>query len=406
MRFLHCSDLHLGRKPVGSILSAYSKRRYEDHFNAFDFIVNKAMEEEVDAFLVAGDLFDRRELSPDVLERTEGILKKLKNAKIPAVVIEGNHDRILGTNENSWLEYLSREELIHLLKPFSENGIISYPPWNGRNGSWIEIKGVRFYGIGYQGYQFPEYLRALNSELDDSKENVVLIHTSVGDPNMVLGCVKKEEIEKISQKCDYVAGGHIHTKRIFNDVKLFVPGAPEYWDLGENGEKGFFIFDTLQKKASFYESQKRTKITASIKLTKGTALEFSNEFQKALKENPLEEGCLYVLNVKVPFGTFLDVDTAAVERELEKGGALKAKVSINFTNIRENDDMETFSETDALEEEIIRLNPFFASHSLDMAHALKKLKSAHDSSNSQEAFEILDELFLKIRGEKDEDTQR
>jgi exonuclease SbcD len=408
MRFLHCSDLHLGRKPIGSVISEYSQKRYEDYFKAFDFVVEKALKEKVDAFVVSGDLFDRKDLSPDVLERAENILSKLKVDNIPVVCVEGNHDRTFKVDEKSWLEYLSQEGLIHLLKPFvSENGEIHYPPWDGKKGAWLEIKGIRFYGVGYQGFQFPEYIQKLVLELNSDQRNVVIVHTSAGEPERIMGCVKEEDLISLGRKCEYIAGGHIHTKRTFEDLNLFVPGAPEYWDIAEKGQKGFFIYDTEKKEITYYESRKRKKIDVFVKVNDGSNSEFSREFQKAIVKNPAEPDCLYVLNVEVPFGVFLDVDTKAVEKELETLGALKGWVTVNFSNTFAKNETGTLNEIEMLEEEIIKSNPSFASHSTEMAHALGKLKALHNSSqNMEESFQVLDELFEVFGGMKDEDKQR
>ncbi|OQY08872.1 MAG: exonuclease SbcD, partial [Marinitoga sp. 4572_148] len=104
MKILHTSDWHLGRRPVGGI-GEYSKTRYEDYFNAAEFIVDKAIENKIDVFIIAGDLFDRSSLLPDILFRTENLLKKLKENNIEVLLIEGNHDKIY-THDDSWITYL------------------------------------------------------------------------------------------------------------------------------------------------------------------------------------------------------------------------------------------------------------------------------------------------------------
>ncbi|SHF29513.1 Calcineurin-like phosphoesterase [Marinitoga hydrogenitolerans DSM 16785] len=78
MKILHTSDWHLGRRPVGGICE-YTNKRYEDYFNAAEYIADKAIELSVDIFLISGDLFDKSTLLPDILYRTEKILEKLKN---------------------------------------------------------------------------------------------------------------------------------------------------------------------------------------------------------------------------------------------------------------------------------------------------------------------------------------
>ena len=66
MKILHCSDIHLGKKPFGT--KEFSQKRYLDFFNAFEQATDRGIEKEVDIFLITGDLFDKKELSPDTLD--------------------------------------------------------------------------------------------------------------------------------------------------------------------------------------------------------------------------------------------------------------------------------------------------------------------------------------------------
>lgn len=404
MKILHCSDLHLGRKPMGFVMSEYSQKRYEDYFRAFEFITDEAVKEKVDAVIVSGDLFDRKELSPDVLERTEKSLKKLKNNGIQTICVEGNHDRTFKGDEKSWLEYLSEESLIYFLEPFVfENGKISYLPWDGKKGSYIQIGSLRFYGVGYQGFQFPEYVRELVMNLDLNYQNIVLMHTSVGDPETIMGCIRKEDLIDLGRKCVYIAGGHIHTKQAVEDIHLFVPGAPEYWDIGERGEKGFFIYESENDKVTFHESKRRKKVETFINLNDGSSDSFFHELKNSLEKNKVEKGCLYVLNVRIPFGVFLNVDTKDVERKIEEMGALKAWVKIGFSNSSFEGEIELVDEVQKIEEEIVKENPFFASHSFETVQALNKLKTLHNSQNLEDSFQVLEKLFAFFGGRKNED---
>ncbi|WP_129409543.1 metallophosphoesterase family protein [Marinitoga lauensis] len=110
---LHTSDWHLGRRPVGGI-GEYSNIRYEDYFNAAEYIVDIAIEKKIDVFIIAGDLFDRSSLLPDILFKTEKILEKLRNNNIKTLLIEGNHDKIY-THEDSWIKYLENKGLVMVL---------------------------------------------------------------------------------------------------------------------------------------------------------------------------------------------------------------------------------------------------------------------------------------------------
>ena len=99
MRILHCSDIHLGKRPFGNEI--FSQKRYEDYYKVFNQIADRAIEEKVEVFMVAGDLFDKRDLSPDNLRRSEIIFEKLKINNIKVLLIEGNHDNTNDKEERS-----------------------------------------------------------------------------------------------------------------------------------------------------------------------------------------------------------------------------------------------------------------------------------------------------------------
>ena len=110
MKIVHCSDLHLGKRFSGN--KDYVKKRYMDFFNAFATFIDKVEEIKPDVCLIAGDIFDKKEINPDILSKTEYLFKRLKdNVKKDIVAIEGNHDnsRIL---EESWLEYLQEQNIL------------------------------------------------------------------------------------------------------------------------------------------------------------------------------------------------------------------------------------------------------------------------------------------------------
>ena len=87
-RFIHCSDVHLG---TGRQIHP---DRYLDFFNVFDEVLQAAIDERVDALLIAGDLFDTKEPDVETLSRTIALLKRLKDAHpdIEVLAIEGHHD--------------------------------------------------------------------------------------------------------------------------------------------------------------------------------------------------------------------------------------------------------------------------------------------------------------------------
>jgi DNA repair protein SbcD/Mre11 len=104
MRLLHTSDWHLGRSfhRVG-LLEA--QRTFLDH------LVATAEEQQVDAVLVAGDVYDRAVPPLAAVELFDDVLHRLATLGVPTVMISGNHDsaRRLGVASG-----LIRQAGIHL----------------------------------------------------------------------------------------------------------------------------------------------------------------------------------------------------------------------------------------------------------------------------------------------------
>ncbi|MGW8554493.1 exonuclease SbcCD subunit D [Streptomyces tubercidicus] len=85
MRFLHTSDWHLGRSfHRVNLLSA--QRAFLDH------LVATVRAREIDAVLVAGDVYDRAVPPLAAVELFDDALHRLAGLGVPTVMISGNHD--------------------------------------------------------------------------------------------------------------------------------------------------------------------------------------------------------------------------------------------------------------------------------------------------------------------------
>lgn len=86
MKILHTADWHLGKR-----LEHFS--RLEEQREVMDEIVEIADSEQVDAVIIAGDLFDTFNPATEAVELFYRTLKRLSaNGKRPVVAIAGNHD--------------------------------------------------------------------------------------------------------------------------------------------------------------------------------------------------------------------------------------------------------------------------------------------------------------------------
>lgn len=242
MKIFHTADIHLGRRRLDGRLPD------TDFAAAFEHIARAAVAEKADVFLLAGDLFDRPQVEPPHLRQAQRVLAILKEASIPVVAIEGNHDKaFLSAEAPTWLDYLAQDDLLVLLRPrFDASGAI-LESWDAtaKRGAWIEIGGVTFTGAGYLGAATPHKVRQIVERLDATKTNVLLLHAGpdyfVGEG----GGFSSDDLRAIREKVRYLALGHIH-KPMLHGGWACNPGSPEHCDLREtlyDGARGYAVVE-------------------------------------------------------------------------------------------------------------------------------------------------------------------
>jgi len=90
LRLLHTADVHLGARHADLGDAATAQR--ERQFAAFKAAVDLAIEQKLDLFLVAGDLFDSNTQPRRSVERVAAELARLAVARVRSVIVPGTHD--------------------------------------------------------------------------------------------------------------------------------------------------------------------------------------------------------------------------------------------------------------------------------------------------------------------------
>ncbi|HLT29965.1 MAG TPA: exonuclease SbcCD subunit D [Myxococcaceae bacterium] len=86
MRLIHTSDWHLGRK-------LHDHPLIDVQAHALEQLVRLCIDEEADALVIAGDLFDRAIPPEEAVRLFDAFLRRMsREVKIPVVAISGNHD--------------------------------------------------------------------------------------------------------------------------------------------------------------------------------------------------------------------------------------------------------------------------------------------------------------------------
>ena len=94
VKFIHAADVHLGitYAGVGKNHKDIARELKQAAFDAFERVIDVAIEEEVDALVLAGDLLDSSRTFVKEKLFLQSQLNRLAPFGIPVVVALGNHD--------------------------------------------------------------------------------------------------------------------------------------------------------------------------------------------------------------------------------------------------------------------------------------------------------------------------
>ncbi len=388
MKFLHISDIHLGRRQVGTV-GDYAKKRYKDFFDAFLYMIDYAVVNKLDAIIIAGDLFDKKEINPDILANTMTILDIARRNNIPVIAIEGNHDNFQESNsQDSWLLYL--EDFGLLKRPYYKYEDEKYQFFP------IVIDDINFYGIGYNGAFTDAVITAFAESIDDNdnSKNVLITHTAIAGDTLFHGTVKSDTIALLQNKCVYVAGGHFHKFSAYpkDNPFFFVPGSLEYWDHGEfKQKKGGVVFDTETREYQYINSKARTVVNISLVNDHEDLSDFYNYFYQELEKFQYDSEC--IVSIEIKNNSVYFPDSNDLEQLVYEKGVLK--VFINFMN----DSSKKYSELigknlliEDIEEDIIKKWEHFSANIPQSLSTLKLLKQ-YQIQNTNDSLDNFKSLF-------------
>ncbi len=249
--FVHTADNHLGYEQYGV------KERFNDFAHAFFAVVDDAIQRQADFFVIAGDLFNKRAIDALTLIQAQQALERLRDAGIPAIAIEGNHDRSYYRDGVSWLQFLCWEGLLRLLNPAVHDAVPELAPWDQQTmrGAYVDLKGgkLRVYGLPWYGAGTARVMEQLANELrrvrvDETaagvEYRVLLLHSGVdGMLPQLHGLPTRQQFEPLRGLIDYIALGHVHKPYAIDDW-LYNPGSTETWGAEESAwERGYYYVE-------------------------------------------------------------------------------------------------------------------------------------------------------------------
>ena len=255
MKILHLADLHLGK-----ILQEQSL--LEDQEYMLNEIINIIKEENVQAVLISGDVYDRSVPPADAVNLLDDFLKKLiKELKIKVFIISGNHD--------------SKDRLGFGSKIFEDDGLYIESRYNGTLRK-VELEDefgkINIYMLPFikpiEVRQFFEeelennYNTAINKiiskeKINTDERNIIMVHQFVtagtNEPErtesevLSLGGIENVDVSNFDS-FDYVAIGHVHRpQRIGRDTARYAGTMLKYSFSEIRDSKSVPIIDMQEK---------------------------------------------------------------------------------------------------------------------------------------------------------------
>lgn len=269
MKLLHFADAHIdmanyGRHdPVTGL-----PLRVLDFLKSLDTIVDTAIERNVDLVIFAGDAYKDRSPAPTFQREWGKRIMRLSQAKIPTLLLVGNHDispsigRAHALQEFKTLQvpYVKVLDTPELLKPENLWGLplqVIAMPWVARSGLMAttgETDSTQAFSRIEENIS--ELISGWVEECDPSMPIVLTAHASIegakfgGERLVMLGndLVLTGSLVK-NPKLNYVAMGHIHKPQDVNEghqPPVVYPGSIERVDFGEAKEERFFVIADVE----------------------------------------------------------------------------------------------------------------------------------------------------------------
>ncbi|MCR5122741.1 MAG: exonuclease SbcCD subunit D [Ruminococcus sp.] len=252
MKFIHLSDLHLGRRVCGFSL-------IEDQKYILDRITEIIAEENPDFVIIAGDVYDK--LSPPVEAVTllDEFLTELSRREIETFIIAGNHD--------------SPERIAFGAGLMNKSGIHFSPIYNGRAERFTvgdEYGEADIYLLPYLRAAearrfFPEteipdtaaaVRTAINAmNIDESRRNIIISHQFVDGgekSDSERGAVGGTDgvPAEVYKDFDYAALGHLHKPQGMTSDRIRYGGTPLKYSISEAEQKKCLTVCEMEEKGS------------------------------------------------------------------------------------------------------------------------------------------------------------
>ena len=254
MKFLHLSDLHLGRR-------LYEMDLTQDQEHILARCVQMAVEHQVDGVLVAGDVYDRSVPSVQAVNLLDSFFTRLSQKGIPVYLISGNHD---SADRLGFGAALLQDKGVHLASNFG--GCLEHYLLEDEHGP-LHLWAMPFLRPSMVRSAWPEesvedYTQAValvlkHCGVDMGQRNVIMAHQFVVAAGQTTETCESETLSlgtldhvdaSVFDGFDYVALGHIHSPQKVGSDRVRYCGSPLAYSVSEwRHQKGAVLVELKAK---------------------------------------------------------------------------------------------------------------------------------------------------------------
>ena len=252
MKFLHLSDLHLGKR-----VNEFSM--LEDQEYILTEIINIIDEQKAEGVWIAGDIYDKPVPPAEAVQLLDHFLNQLAKRRLPVFVVSGNHD--------------SAERLAFGARLMRGKGIYISPVFSGTiepvilqdNFGEIAIYMLPFIRPSNVRHAYPdveigsynEAVRAVveRMEIKPERRNVLIAHQFVTGASrceseeIAVGGMDNVDAENFDA-FDYAALGHIHGPQKIGRDTVRYSGTPLKYSFSEADHKKAALIVTIEEKGN------------------------------------------------------------------------------------------------------------------------------------------------------------
>ncbi|EJL91166.1 exonuclease subunit SbcD [Pantoea sp. BIGb0393] len=265
MRIIHTADWHLGQ-------FFYSKSRAREHQAFLDWLLDQIVQHQVDALIIAGDLFDTGSPPSYAREMFNRFVVALQPSGCQLVVLAGNHDSVATLNESRELLACLNTQVITSATPHGEQQVLTLKQRDGAPGAllcaipYLRPRDILRSQAGQSGREkqislleaiaqhYQQCFAAAQAQRDALESTLPIIATG---HLTTVGVTKSDSVRDIYigtldafpaqafPPADYIALGHIHRpQRIADSDHIRYSGSPIPLSFDELGrEKSVFLLE-------------------------------------------------------------------------------------------------------------------------------------------------------------------